>query len=392
MEILERNDFSILLSDRPGPLVSLFMPTYQMGREVQQNPIRLKNLLTQADQQLQDLGLRSPESRELLAPAWDLVEELEFWKYQKEGLAVFLSQDVFRYCRVPFNLEELVVVSQDRFHIKPVLPLLTEAGSYYVLALSQSRVRLLECTRYDARELDLAATSVPANIEEALHYDDPEQQLQFRSSQDTTPSPEGSRWASIFHGHGGSNQEKVKEDLRRYFLQIDNGVREVIGHGGAPLVLAGVDYLLPIYAEHNKYADLLEEGVTGNPDQLRAEELHQRSWPLVEPRFRSDQDRWAASYREMRSKGLASSDLGETIRAARLGRVGVLLVSSKEEPVWGVFNEETEQVQTRNEPQAGDQDLLDLAAFLTLTNSGAVFTLNPEAMPVDSPLAAIFRY
>jgi hypothetical protein len=40
------------------------------------------------------------------------------------------------------------VVVTDRFHIKPLLPLLSGDGRFYVLALSQSEVRLLQGTRY----------------------------------------------------------------------------------------------------------------------------------------------------------------------------------------------------------------------------------------------------
>jgi len=42
----------------------------------------------------------------------------------------------------------------------------------------------------------------------------------------------------------------------------------------APLVLAGVEYLFPIYQEANTYPDLVEEGITGNPENLKPEELH----------------------------------------------------------------------------------------------------------------------
>jgi Bacterial archaeo-eukaryotic release factor family 7 len=55
------------------------------------------------------------------------------------------------------------------------------------------------------------------------------------------------RGGVVFHGQESAN--RVKDDLRRNFLQVDTGVRELIGEEGPPLVLAGVDYVLPIYAE-----------------------------------------------------------------------------------------------------------------------------------------------
>ena len=389
MEFVDQTELKTLLKDQEKPTVSIFMPAYQKGREVRQNPIRLKNLLKQAEEQLKDLGFRSSQSRDLLAPAEELIDDAEFWKHQEEGLALFLSADFLRYCRVPFALEELVVANKHRFHIKPVLPLLVDNSGYYVLALSRNQVRLVWCSRFSARELDLKETSIPLSIEEALQHDDPEKQLQFRSSASTSPSPEGSRWASIFHGHG--LDDDVKNDLRRYFLQIDRGLREVIGSGGPPLVLAGVDYLLPIYAEANKYPSLVDQGVTGNPDQLAAEELREKSWPMIEPLFKSDQEMAASAYGGSLGAGLASRDIREIVPAAHSGRVDSLFVVLGAQ-VWGVFNEERENVRIHEEPQPGDEDLLDLAAFLTLNNSGSVFPVAPEDVPDSSLAAAIFRY
>jgi Bacterial archaeo-eukaryotic release factor family 3 len=200
---------------------------------------------------------------------------------------------------------------------------------------------------------------------------------------------EGGRGTVVFHGHGSSN--RVKDDLRRYFLQVDNGVRELIGEGGPPLLLAGVDYVFPIYAEANKYSNLMEQGVTGNPDQLRAEELQEQGWPIVEPHFRQTQETAAAKYQEMLSKGLASNDIKEIIPAAHQGRVDSLFVALGVE-VWGIISPENGKVQIHQEPRAGDEDLLDLAAVQTLSNSGVVFVVPAEETPDTEPLAAVFRY
>ncbi len=44
------------------------------------------------------------------------------------------------------------------------------------------------------------------------------------------------------------------------------------------------------------------------------------------------------------------------------------------------------------EPELGDEDLLDKAAFYTLARGGKVFTLDPGKVPDGGPAAAILRY
>lgn len=174
-------------------------------------------------------------------------------------------------------------------------------------------------------------------------------------------------------------------------MQIDAGIREIIGSRGPVLMLAGVDYLLPIYADVNKYSDLLEAGITGNPDYLEVGELHETSWPLVAPLFRRAQERASEIYHEELGTGLTSNSLSEILPAARQGRVDRLFTAIGVQ-VWGTLETDSDRVNVHDEFQPADEDLLDLAASLTFRNSGSVFPVAPEDVPDSSPVAAIFRY
>ena len=82
---------------------------------------------------------------------------------------MFLAPDLFQYYRLPFDVETLLVVG-GRLHLKPLLRTLRPDGRFFVLALSQSRVRLLEGTRHEVREVDLAG--VPQGLADALRLVD----------------------------------------------------------------------------------------------------------------------------------------------------------------------------------------------------------------------------
>ena len=178
MNVLTRNNLKLLMEIHQGPCVSIFMPMHRSGPETQQDPIRFKNLLREAEERLITQGLPAPEAKELLESAQKLLQGDLFHQHQSDGLAMFLSPEVFRCYLLPFVFKELVIVT-DRFHIRPLLPLLSGDGRYYILALSQNKVRLLQGTHYSVNEVALA--DVPKNLAETLRDDDSWKELQMHS-------------------------------------------------------------------------------------------------------------------------------------------------------------------------------------------------------------------
>ncbi len=384
MDLLNKADVRALMDGRGEFCVSLFLPTHRSGTETRQDPIRFKNLLRQAEERLLNNGLRGAEVQQILEPAERLLEDQGFWQHQGDGLAVFASPDAFHHYRLPYEFSELVVVT-DRFHIKPLLTLLSGDGRFYVLALSQNRVRLLQGTRRSVAEVNL--DNLPKSLVEALGAEERERQLQLH-----TAARGGS---AIFHGHGSSGDESEhKKDLLRYFKQIDKGLQDLVCVERAPLVLAGVDYLLPIYRQANTCAELMKEGIVGNPDGLSAEELHDKAWAIVEPQFALAQERAAAMYREYAGTGRASSDVKTIVASAYHGRVDSLLVAVGVQQ-WGKFDAQSGDVILHDSREPGDQDLLDLAAVETLAHAGDVYAVSADQVPDaggGGQAAAVFRY
>ena len=383
MELLSRQELEWLTERRDKPSVSIFMATHRAGAGTEQDPIRLKNLLGGAEERLIAGGIRGPEARKLLAPAQELLEDGLFWQHQSDGLAIFASGELFRAYRLPVRFEEMVIVT-DRFHIKPLLPLLSGDGRFYVLALSQKSLRLLQGTRFSVSEIELEG--VPDSLADALKFDDPERQLQFHTG---TPAGPGGRGA-MFHGHGAGAREK-KDNILRYFRQVDKGLQDLLPGEGLPLVLVGVDYLLPIYREANTYRYLVSAGIEGNPEALSAEELHGRAWAIVQPHFEGARREAISRYRQLAGTGLASANIDVVVPAAYHGRIDTLFVAVGRQQ-WGAFDRETNAIDVRDAPEPGDNDLLDSAAVQTLSHGGTVYAVELEEVPGDSPLAAIFRY
>lgn len=381
MDLLNKGEIGTLIDERGNLCVSIYLPTHRMGPETQQDPIRLKNLLKQAEDRLGENELRRNQSDKILGPARGLLDDRVFWQHQSDGLALFASPDTFHTYRLPFSFTELVVVT-DRFHVKPLLPLLSGDGRFYVLALSQKQVRLLQGTRHSVGEVNLE--DMPTSLAEALSGEERERQLQYHVA---------AGGSAIFHGHGSAGDESEhKKDLLRYFKQIDKGLQDLVCAERIPLVLAGVDYLLPIYREANTCAQLMDEGIVGNPDGLTAQELHDGAWSILEPHFAGAQARASEKYRGLAGTGKTSDELKDIIPSAYQGRIDSLFVAVGVQQ-WGVFEANSAELELHEDRQPGDQDLLDLAAVQTLAHAGDVYAVAPNEVPdAPSPVAAVFRY
>ncbi|MBU1745517.1 MAG: hypothetical protein KJ649_11555 [Proteobacteria bacterium] len=382
MNTLSQDELKTLLGKQQGWCVSIFMPTFRTGAESQQNQIRLRNQLRSTEEKLLAGGLRPQEIKTLMEPAQALPGNVLFWRRQSDGLALFISAGLFRSFCLPEAFGELVVVA-DHFHVKPLLSLLGGDKRFYILALSQKEVRLLEGMGKNIQEIELE--SVPGSIAEALQYDELGKQIRFRAG-----AAGGGDHSTMVSGHG-AELDDTKDNLLKYFRLIDRGLHDLLRDERAPLVLAGVDYLFPIYREANTYPRLIEEGIPGNPQGISAETLHHATLKIVSPYFQKAEHDAVAQYRQSLGTGLTSADSREIVPAAHHGRVGLLLVASGRQQ-WGTYNGESGIVQRHEQEGTASEDLLEIAAIQTFLNGGTVFTLPPKKMPDNSDLAALFRY
>ncbi|MEW5804273.1 MAG: hypothetical protein AB1847_19430 [bacterium] len=387
MELLNIDELKRLMEKHEEPCVSIFMPTHRRGKEVEQDPIRFKNLLHRTFKTIVDQGFRSSEAKGLLEPAEGLLNDHYFWQHQSDGLAVFLAPQEFYFYRLPAQFEELVLVSH-RFHIKPLIPLLSINGRFFVLTLSQRYPRLFHGSRYSISEIELKGI-IPQSIEEALKFDEPETQSQFRTGRADIG---GRIRTSVFHSHGiDIEADRHKKDILRYFQMIDKGIHTLMRGEHAHLIIAGVEYLLPIYKEANSYPYLIDEGIPENPEQMSADELHQRAWTVIQTYLQNTQQSAFSQYRQLAHVGRTSHDIREIVPASYNDRIDTLFVTLGLQE-WGVFDPEMGEVITHWSMEPGDEDLMDLAAAQTLLHRGTVYALRPEHMPDPHPIAAIFRF
>lgn len=396
MDLFNRDELRRLAELQDDVCISLYLPTYRNESDWSQNTTRLKNLLRDARDQLRSQDYREELIDDLLSDARQLLDRPGFWRKSiGDGLALFITAEATEHFRLPLSFEEIAIVG-DRFHLKPLFPLIASNNRFYLLALSKNDVRLYQGAHQSISEIRSA--EIPANIVEAIRqYEDPEKQLQSHV-QNRASQPNGQRADASFHGHGSGNSDDMsgepQDELKRFFREVDESVSDYISGEDVPLVLAGVSEYLPLYREVNSYPHLIEdELVPGNPESLDVEELHKSAWEIVEPVFREAEENELERFEQLyyQEEDMASDDFHEIIPGCAYSRVDTLFVPIGEYR-WGRFDADTNMVEVHESQKPGDGDLLNYAAVSAYLNGARVHALPPEKMPGARSIAATFRY
>lgn len=389
MDILkaELAEFQTLKDLKPllasaGPCVSVFLPLSSApnNQSARANALEWKEALRSLEPRIQQYGAAGRELLESLRD-WDAISSDE--EPQGRSLAVLRSPDVFRVMWIEEPLKSRATVGP-HFYIRPLLPDLTRARTFCLLALSQKNVRLLHCTSRTAEEVPFPP-HVPASFDAYMNTAKPDHLSDNRA---TAGPGVGSSKGVMFTT--SSEREDKDEHLAHFFRLIDRGVNELLRGKTEPLVLAAVEYELSLYREHNTYPHLARESVQGAPNGLKAGEMHARAIDALLRCQEQKIDEALAQYNHKVGAG-ASNRLKDVVTAAHDGRVLTLLVSdSLETP--GVFDESSHTVKGRQTGTLEDEDLVNDAAVETILHAGQVFVVPNGKMPNGAPLAATFRF
>lgn len=372
MDVVTNQDLELLTQERKGICVSLYLRTHTSGSD--QDSMNLNNMLAAVQAELAALGMDRHGVRGFVRPGRALVLDNAFWQVPSRGLALFLADGFSRSYRVPIAFDDTLVAA-DRFLLNPLLPLLTEETDYYLLVLSQSKIRLFRGNRFGLNKLTVPG--VPEAMKETVSQEQNEayQQSPVRSG-------------------GGAARTARRDDanLSRYFPDVNKDLHELLQDKDVPLVIAGVDYLLPLYRQANTCPGLLPVEIKGDLDALRAEALHQKAWPLIDPLVRKTRAEALEKLLGTIGSKKASTSLPQIVPASYQGNVSTLFVSSRKHE-WGNLDRFKGGSVSRmgGREEAGCEDLYDFAALHTLLKGGKVFVVEGSSVADGVSIAAMLR-
>ncbi len=355
-----------------GTCVTVYLAGHKAGSGSRPMRVRLRAIVTEAEQLLERRGVLPTDRESLLEPLRECMASPELDSGHANGVAFLRTTRRFETVDLPWEVEDLVVV--DGYpRLTPMVRGLAGHREFLLLAVSKKHTRLLDCGPSYHHPIELPA-GLPQGLEAFEGFDKPEQSRGHASG--------------VTFAHD-TYAEKEKLYLHDFCRALERGLQPLFEKRGLPLVLAGATSELAAYRETNRYPLLAAHAVEGSPDGGATDaELAEkgraaiRGWQPVELLHAVDLYQRAGT-------GKKSVEIEEILRAAAAGRVLHLFVTG-DPAESGDVDHILERVLPSGSPVGHDDNLANAAAVETWRHGGSVWQLDE---PLDrAAVAAVFRW
>lgn len=364
------------LSEKSGTnLITVLIPTHRKGRDVAQDPIQLKNQLSEVASELENLGRKPREREERLSQARGLLDDKEFWEHQSDGLALYVDDTAaVTPVSVPVGVQPSFYVGQV-FHLRHLIPSMNLAR-VPVLTVTKKAVRLFSGSKLGLDEVD---ADLPESFDDVNWFVDREKQRQQH------PDRVGAGGRAT-HGHEPS--ARAEEDRDRFLRAVADALPAAVRN--ARLVVLGDDDLVERFGSIAGLETVSpERSGLGNPadDNL----IHEMAIPAIVQIERAEETEALKQAMDRLGVGQATTHVSEAVPAAMTGRIDNVILERTAEPIWGRVDATTMTVDTHEERETGDVDLVD-RLVVEGRKTGATVTTAGEPIEEGDSFVATFRY
>ncbi len=380
MTIINDDFVMDLVNDPKEPCISIYLSTEAARKgNFHKLEIKYKNELSEVAKILkEDWEYSETEIDELLEPAYELIDDINFWHHHEKGLAIFINEGKFDYVRFNTDIEDQVTVSK-HFYVIPLLFERLVNSQYYILALSKHSNKFYKAdsntiTRLEEFEID-------ESLKDYVGYDGEDRNAQHHSHKVTASS-------TVFYGQGNA-QPNEKQDLYKILKKVDKSIQKAFKNNDAPLILYCDENLYHFYKETSSSNNLFDKFINGNPENININNIHERTWEVIQNHVKNQKQEINENFLELKGTSRTSLDIKTIIRDANYSRVDSLLIGGNS-ALEGYFDQRENKVHLVKEGQES-YDLYNYAAILTLQNGGEVYVLK-EDIPEDINIEAINRY
>jgi hypothetical protein len=336
---MKKTDLEKVLNLTASVWVSIYAPTHKTSPENQGDRIVVKNLVTQALDEITKLGPKR-DYEDLIRNVNEAFESVD-WNHSTDGLGLLVSDQGFWKFNLSHRPSEQVIVS-DTFAIAELAKTVNKSWEYYLLLLSESPTRLFQGDRDSLTE---------------LKGDFPMEHT-GRGGSAATPTAFGKQTSVI-----------VDEVHRQFFRKVSDGLTKVQALDPLPLIGTGVERFLAFWSEVAP-EHVMASAIEGSYDFMSEAELSNKVWPQVEQYFRSQNKLVIENLDIAKGNNTYAGGFDEVLEMAIDGRVRYLVVSDDE-----TSNPNTE-----------------IAVRATLAAGGEVYFVPAEELAGYASIAADLRF
>jgi hypothetical protein len=292
-------DLKVALELSAPVTVSIYAPTHKMSPDNQGDRIVVRNLLSEAMQQIEKLGPK--RDYETLQTNLDAAFESLDWNHSSEGLGILVSdQGYWKYLLSHSPAEQVTVGSI--FSVAELAKTVSKSWEYYLLVLSESPTRLFHGDRDSLKELK------------------GEFPIEHTGRGGAAAAPTG---------FGQQTSVIVDEVHRQFFRRVSDSLTKVQAKNPLPLMATGVERFMAFWSEVAP-AHTPEVGIQGSYDFMSEAELSNKIWPQIEQFFLTRNTNIVENLNIARGNNTYAGGYDEVLEVALAGRVRVLVVSDEE--------------------------------------------------------------
>ncbi len=274
--------------------VTIILNTHRTSPDNKKDSLTLKNLVKEAEARLYaDENKR--DARVLVGRLKDLASEIDH-NHNLESLVLFVNEDVAEYTRLPIAVENRVVIDHT-FATRDLVRALHLQTNYYVLVLSQQKVRLIEA--FNDKVVNEIGNPFP--IENTQFYSTNKAEL--------------------------SNASRQTNLVAEFFNRVDKELNKVRKENSLPVLICTEE---SNYHEYLKIADqkqsIYDSYLNKNRVDEKAHAIVTEAWKIVQDYTIEKNNARKAELQKAVSQNKFLSDTNEIWQAIKQGRIQTLFI------------------------------------------------------------------
>jgi hypothetical protein len=333
-----------LASERNDACVTISFNTHRTHPDNQQDTIKLKNLLKDAEGRLlQQFDKRSIqpllENLQILSDKVDVNRHLD-------SAHIFVSNETLEVIRSPFRTPEDLVHISDSFTVRPLIRAYTRTESYMIMVLGQSGVHLYEAEN------------------DSIQHEITDHDFPFGENQIYTTDKAKK-----------SDSKKMDDMVREYFNRVDKSLLHVFNDYGMNVVVVSTPENYEALMEVADRPSIYYGHVNIDYNNTAPHKLAADAWTLMQHIMKKGREEVIAEVQRAVGPGKVVTDLGEVYRAAKEGRGDTLIIHEDyAQPVFFHVDGTFDIVEDATTPGAVDDLVSDIAWEVIQKKGSVVFT------------------